>query len=221
MNPEIQPSLFESIRTDDPGPDETGGAGLIFERELWSAGIQHIAGVDEAGRGCLAGPVVAAAVICPRECKIDGVNDSKKMSVKARETARTEILDSVLAYGIGICSPEEIDHMNILWAAMEAMKRAVQSLSLPPDYVLIDGNRCFPDSPWPYKTIIGGDARSHSIAAASILAKTHRDHLMQKLDRENPAYGWASNKGYPTREHYAALDTYGPTKYHRRSFRLR
>jgi ribonuclease HII len=194
--------------------------GLEFETELWNQGYSLIVGVDEAGRGCLAGPVVAAAVICPPNMRIKGVKDSKKMSAKARERTREIVLDTVLAYGIGTCSPAEVDEMNILWAAMEAMRRAVSALSPAPDFVLIDGNRCFPDSPWPFRTIIKGDALSHSIAAASVLAKTHRDNVMRELNEQHPGYGWDSNKGYPTEQHYAALEKFGVSNHHRKSFRL-
>jgi ribonuclease HII len=205
MNPDSQTILVDA---------------LYFERELWTSGFRLVAGVDEAGRGCLSGPVVAAAVVFPPELILPGVDDSKKLSASAREQARARILESSIAHGIGLCSPHEIDELNILWAAMEAMKRAVEALQTGPDFLLIDGNRCFPDSQWPLRTIVNGDARSHTIAAASILAKTHRDQLMLELDKEYPGYGWASNKGYPTKEHYAGLASLGSTPHHRMSFRL-
>ncbi len=122
--------------------------------------------------------------------------------------------------GIGICTPAEIDELNILWAAMEAMRRAVQQLKPGPDFLLIDGNRAFRDSPWPYETVIKGDAKSFAIAAASIIAKTARDGMMESLHEEFPQYGWNSNMGYPTAQHYAALSQHGPTPLHRRSFKL-
>lgn len=193
---------------------------LDLERIAWYSGICRIAGVDEAGRGCLAGPVVAAAVIFEPEHKIEGVTDSKKMSQKAREHAETKIREQALSIGIGICSPQEIDQLNILWASMEAMRRAVIGLDLEPELLFIDGNRCFKNSRWPFKTLVKGDSRSHSIAAASIIAKTHRDRLMIQLNAESPAFNWASNKGYPTKDHYRALQENGPTPHHRRSFRL-
>lgn len=193
---------------------------LTYERLLWNKGMVHVAGIDEAGRGCLAGPVVAAAVILPHGLEIDGVNDSKKLSKDKRETLAYAIQEQALASGIGMCSPEEIDQLNILWAAMEAMRRAAQNLLPTPDFLLIDGNRCFPDSPWPFETIIKGDSKSHTIAAASILAKTTRDAIMQDLAEEYPAYNWTQNVGYPTKDHYAALAEHGITPYHRRSFRL-
>ena len=193
---------------------------LDLEQDLWRQGHRHVAGLDEAGRGCLAGPVVAGAVILPEGVMIPGVNDSKKLLAAKREDVFEAICEHALAVGVGICSPEQIDALNILWAAMEAMRRAATDLTPTPDFLLIDGNRCFPDSPWPYQTVIKGDAQSHSIAAASIVAKVTRDRLMHLLHEEFPAYGWADNVGYPTKAHYAALAVHGPTPYHRRSFRL-
>ena len=193
---------------------------LTLEQTLWSRGNRHVAGIDEAGRGCLAGPVVAGAVILPQGVIIPGVDDSKKLKAAAREEVFEEIRARAVTVGVGMCSPEQIDQMNILWAAMEAMRRAAAALAPGPDFLLIDGNRCFPESPWPYQTVVKGDARSHTIAAASIVAKVTRDLLMQELDKEFPAYGWRQNVGYPTQAHYAALAEHGPTPYHRRSFRL-
>ena len=195
-------------------------APIDIEAGYWSRGLRYVAGVDEAGRGCLAGPVVAAAVVLPPDLVLDGVTDSKKLNPTQRERAADEIRDAAVAYGIGLCTPAEIDRLNILWAAMEAMRRAVAHLDPAPEMLLIDGNRCFPDSPWPYETLVKGDRRSQSIAAASILAKTVRDELMRELHAVAPAYNWASNKGYPTQDHYAALAAHGPSPYHRRSFRL-
>lgn len=193
---------------------------LEREQIRWQQGYRHVAGVDEAGRGCLAGPVVAGAVILPQGLTIPGVDDSKKLKPDQREALFEQIQAEALAVGVGICSPEMIDSINILWAAMEAMRRAAADLLPAPDFLLIDGNCCFPDPAWPIETIIKGDAHSHTIAAASIVAKVTRDRLMQMLHEEFPAYGWASNVGYPTRDHYAALAAHGPTPYHRRSFRL-
>lgn len=193
---------------------------LELEQVRWQQGYRHVAGIDEAGRGCLAGPVVAGAVILPQGVTIPGVNDSKKLKPDQREALFEQIQAEALAVGVGICSPEMIDTINILWAAMEAMRRAAADLTPAPDFLLIDGNRCFPDPEWPLETVIKGDARSHTIAAASIVAKVTRDRLMHMLHEEFPAYGWASNVGYPTRDHYEALATHGPTPYHRRSFRL-
>jgi ribonuclease HII len=194
---------------------------LEVEQRLWSTGYRYIAGVDEAGRGCLAGPVVAAAVIMPEGLRLRGIQDSKTLNAEARDAALLEIQHHALGIGIGQCTPVEIDEMNILWAAMEAMRRAVSNLILPmPDYVLIDGNRSFPECIWPFETMVKGDRRSHSIAAASIVAKVTRDRLMIRLHNRYPMYGWADHKGYPTASHYAALAAHGPSPHHRRSFRL-
>lgn len=193
---------------------------LDRERALWNAGYEAVAGVDEAGRGCLAGPVVAAAVVFRRDDRIDGVSDSKQLSKRDREALAEEIEAMAESVGIGMCSPQEVDRLNVLWAAMEAMRRAVTNLAAPPHYLLIDGDRCFPDPSWPYETVVKGDRLCHCIAAASIVAKVTRDALMRKLHQEYPAYSWASNVGYPTPQHYEALSVHGPTPYHRHSFRL-
>lgn len=193
---------------------------LDLEQEQWTQGRRHVAGVDEAGRGGLAGPVVAAAVILPPDVSLPGVDDSKKLTPARREVLVATIQETALAVGVGLCSPAEIDDLNILWAAMEAMRRAVEKLHPDPDYLLIDGNRCFRDSPWPYATIVKGDSRSLSIAAASIVAKTVRDQYMRDLDTVHPEYAWAKNKGYPTKDHYEALAAHGPTVFHRHSFTL-
>ncbi|BBM70811.1 ribonuclease HII [Rhodothermus marinus] len=190
------------------------------EVRCWQQGYRWVAGVDEVGRGCLAGPVVAAAVILPPHVQLDGVRDSKQLRPEVREKLAERIRAQALAIGIGMCTPEEIDRLNILNAALEAMRRAVANLELTPDYLLIDGNRCFSDPPCPAETIVKGDRRSLLIAAASIIAKTTRDALMQQLHEEFPVYGWDRNVGYPTRTHYEALARYGPSPYHRRSFRL-
>lgn len=192
---------------------------LFFEKQEWE---RHglVAGVDEAGRGCLAGPVVAAAVILPEGLRIEGVTDSKKVSETNRNRLREQIKEEALAWAVGVCSPTEIDTLNILWAAMEAMKRAVENLSLEPKMVLIDGNTRIPGLLFPSRTLIKGDLRSHSIAAASILAKTHRDELMLTFHQTHPEYGWKTNKGYPTASHYRALHQFGPTPQHRKSFKL-
>lgn len=195
-------------------------APLDIESTYWKQGYAHVAGVDEAGRGCLAGPVVAAAVILPPEVAVPGVTDSKKLSPERRDELAKAIQQTALAVSVGLCTPEEIDQLNILWAAMEAMRRAAARLDPGADVLLIDGNRCFPDSPWPYETLVKGDQRSHAIAAASIIAKTTRDRMMADLHVALPCYGWAQNKGYPTKDHYDALAAHGPSPYHRRSFRL-
>lgn len=195
-------------------------APLDLEQAHWQDGRQYVAGVDEVGRGCLAGPVVAAAVVLPWGHSIAGVRDSKALSEARRLTLVQRIQAEALATGVGMCSPAEIDELNILWASLEAMRRAVLNLSLTPDALLIDGNRVIPNAPWPQQTVVKGDAKSQSIAAASILAKTLRDALMADLGAAHPGYGWARNVGYPTAEHYAGLAEHGPTVHHRRSFKL-
>lgn len=178
------------------------------------------AGCDEAGRGCLAGPVVAAAVILPTRMKLPGLDDSKKLTEAHRDRLRKLIESEALAWAVSFVHAEEIDRMNILQASFAAMHRATDLLSLRPQHLLIDGNR-FTDHPGiPHTCLIKGDGRYRSIAAASILAKTHRDEFMQELDARHPAYGWAVNKGYPTVEHRAAIAREGPCALHRRSFRL-
>jgi len=156
----------------------------------------------------------------PPNLSIVGVDDSKKISAKRREAVRLLIEAHAIAIGLGFCSPEEIDRLNILGASLEAMRRAMQACLPAPDFLLIDGNRSFPDPPFPFETIVKGDARSHSIAAASIIAKTTRDRIMHDLHVSYPAYAWERNMGYPTRYHYDALAEHGPTPYHRRTFRL-
>ena len=193
---------------------------FALERPHWSAGLRRVAGVDEAGRGCLAGPVVAAAAILPPDADLPGLDDSKKLTPERRDALYDRIHAEALAVGVGTCSPAEIDELNILWAAMEAMRRAVVDLALPPDLALIDGNRVPPGLPIPAEAIVKGDAKSLSIAAASIIAKVTRDRLLVALDAEHPAYGFAGHKGYPTAQHYAALAAHGPTPHHRRTFRL-
>ena len=177
----------------------------------------YIAGVDEVGRGPLCGPVVTAAVILPKECDILYINDSKKLSEKRREELFPEIMEKAVAVGIGSCSPEEIDELNILNATKKAMRDAVLSLNPLPDCVFVDAVT-IPDLPMRQIPIIKGDAKSISIAAASIIAKVTRDRLMLKYEEKYPGYGFASNKGYGTAEHIKALKTLGPCEIHRRSF---
>ena len=178
------------------------------------------AGVDEAGRGPLAGGVWAAAVIFAPDYENAEINDSKKLSERTRERLRTVIERDAVAWAIGICSVEEVDRLNILQASIEAMHRAIAKLRVKPEAIIVDGNRFNPYGETPYRTIVGGDAKYLSIAAASILAKTYRDKEMLRLDREFPMYGWAKNKGYPTIEHRRAIRRYGISPYHRKSFRL-
>ena len=188
-----------------------------IERGLHAEGIGLICGVDEAGRGPLAGPVCAAAVILPPETELPGLNDSKKLSEKKREQLFPEIQQIALAWSVAFASVEEIEERNILGATMLAMNRAIAGLSLTPDLALIDGNRN-KEIEVPSRCVVHGDARCASIAAASILAKVSRDHLMLELAREYPQYGFEKHKGYGTRAHYAALREYGPCPAHRPSF---
>jgi len=178
------------------------------------------AGCDEAGRGCLAGPVVAAAVILPPDYQSKILNDSKQLSEKKRLWLREEILREAIACGIGQCSPLEIDEINILKASFLAMHRAVEKLQTTPELLLIDGNRFTPYPNIPHICQVKGDATYLHIAAASILAKTERDAIMETLHAQQPNYNWAKNKGYPTKDHRAAISAFGATQYHRHSFRL-
>jgi len=178
------------------------------------------AGCDEAGRGCLAGPVVAAAVILPRNFKHPILNDSKKLSAKQRAELREEIISSAIAWSVASVGNEEIDEINILRASIKAMHIAIAGLKKVPQFLLIDGNRFYKYKSLDHQTVVKGDSLYFSIAAASVLAKTHRDDLMEKLHNEYPQYGWDKNKGYPTAIHRAAIVKYGITPYHRRSFTL-
>lgn len=178
------------------------------------------AGLDEVGRGCLAGPVVAAAVILPRDYTHPVLNDSKQLSRTQREQLRTDIERDALAWAVADVSPADIDRINILQASFLAMHRAVDALSVRPEHLLVDGNRFSPYPMLPHTCIVKGDAHYLSIAAASVLAKVYRDGLMERLGAEFPAYGWAQNVGYPTPIHRAAIREFGPTRYHRMSFRL-
>jgi len=178
------------------------------------------AGCDEAGRGCLAGPVYAAAVILPKNFSSSLLNDSKKLSMKQRYALRTVVEKEAVAWAVGIVSPEEIDKVNILNASFLAMHRAIDQLSITVEALLIDGNR-FNDHPKiPHTCIIKGDSKYFSIAAASILAKTYRDDYMLKIHNSYPVYGWDQNKGYPTKKHRTAIAKYGSTSHHRLSFKL-
>ena len=188
-----------------------------MERELHAEGIGLICGVDEAGRGPLAGPVCAAAVILPPEAELPGLNDSKKLSEKKREQLFPEIQRLALAWSVAFASVEEIEERNILGATMLAMNRAIAGLSLRPELALIDGNRN-KEIEVPSRCVVHGDARCASIAAASILAKVSRDRLMVELAREYPQYGFEQHKGYGTKAHYAALREFGPCPAHRPSF---
>ena len=188
---------------------------FAYEREY--AAYQAICGIDEVGRGPLAGPVVASAVILPKDCDILYINDSKKLSEKKREMLYDEIMEKAVAVGIGIVGPERIDEINILQATYEAMREAISKLSVQPDLLLNDAVK-IPGVDIPQVSIIKGDAKSASIGAASIIAKVTRDRMMVEYDHIFPEYGFAANKGYGTAAHVAALKELGPTPIHRRSF---
>lgn len=181
---------------------------------------QQEAGCDEAGRGCLAGPVFAAAVILPPDFRNEQLNDSKQLSKKQRYTLREIIEKEALAWAVGVVSHQEIDKINILNASFLAMHRAIDQLTITPDHLLIDGNRFKKYKEIPHTTVVKGDGKFLSIAAASILAKTHRDDYMLQLHQEFPQYDWDNNMGYPTRKHREAIKEHGVTPHHRRSFNL-
>ena len=191
--------------------------GWQYEDELTARGYTLICGTDEAGRGPLLGPVVAGACILRRELPIEGLNDSKKLSEKKREALFEEIKEKAAAWATGSASPAEIDELNILNASMLAMRRAIAALALTPDAVLVDGN-CTRGFELPAFALVGGDAKSPSVAAASILAKVTRDRLCAELDREHPEYLIAKHKGYPTREHMELVRRLGPLEFYRKSF---
>ena len=188
-----------------------------FEHGKRELGYKYICGVDEAGRGPLAGPVFAAAVILPEDYEIDGLNDSKKLSEKKREKLYDEIIEHALAYSVQSCDNNVIDEINILEATMLAMKTAVERLGIKPDIVFVDGNR-LPKLEVPAEYVIKGDATSASIAAASILAKVSRDRFMYEMDKKYPEYCFEKHKGYPTKLHYEKIREFGPSEIHRLSF---
>nr|WP_320015033.1 ribonuclease HII [uncultured Desulfobacter sp.] len=202
-------------------PDSRGNVSadmLAFEKQAMLSGYKVIAGVDEAGRGPLAGPVVSAAVILPENFDVPGINDSKKLSEKKRETLFPMIQKHAIAFGIGLADHEEIDQINILQASLLSMKRAVEALSVTPNYLLIDGKFTI-DCSIDQLSVIKGDALSLSIAAASILAKVARDRIMTDYDLQYPEYGFRRHKGYPTKAHKEAILTHGPCPIHRKSFK--
>lgn len=178
------------------------------------------AGCDEAGRGCLAGPVFAAAVILPSDFECEELNDSKKLTEKIRYKLRPIIEEKALAWAVGVVSAEEIDQINILNASFLAMHRAVEKLGMEPEHLIIDGNRFKKYKEVPHDCVVKGDGKYLSIAAASVLAKTYRDDYMNEIDKQYPAYRWSKNKGYPTKDHRKAIEELGPTEYHRKSFTL-
>jgi ribonuclease HII len=190
---------------------------LRYENALWSTGVLFVAGVDEAGMSPLAGPVAAAAVIFKPGSRIPGVDDSKKLDAASRDVLAAEIKRTATAWSVGFAEVAEIDSINIYWAGLLAMRRAVEGLSYAPQRVLVDARR-IRDLPIPQQPIVKGDCKSLTIAAASILAKTARDTLMQRLDAQHPGYGFAKHKGYPVEEHLVALKRLGASPIHRRSF---
>jgi ribonuclease HII len=190
---------------------------LRYETALWTSGIDAVAGVDEAGMSPLAGPVAAAAVILAPGTRLPGVDDSKKLDAKARERLADEIKNAAVAWSVGFAEVAEIDTINIYWAGLLAMRRAVEGLALSPQHILTDARR-IRELQIPQQAIVKGDAKSLTIAAASILAKTARDALMHQLDAVHPGYGFSRHKGYPVREHFAALKKLGASPVHRRSF---
>ena len=191
---------------------------LSFENEARKKGFIAVCGVDEAGRGPLMGPVCAAAVILPEDVELEGVNDSKKLSEKKREALFEVIKEKAVAWSVAFADVEEIEEVNILNATYLAMNRAIEGLSVPADYALIDGNRVPKDIKIDCETVVKGDSKSLSIAAASILAKVSRDRLVLEYDKEFPEYKFADHKGYGTAAHIEAIKKYGPCKYHRPSF---
>lgn len=195
-------------------------ADLRMERVLWRRGARVVAGADEVGRGPLAGPVVAAAVVLPQGCDLPGVNDSKKLTEKQREAAYPRILAAALAWGLGVVEPAEIDRINIRNASFLATRKAIAALGAEwqPQCLLLDGNALLPDYPAAQRAVVGGDRKVLSVAAASVLAKVTRDRMAAEWDELYPGYGFAGHKGYATAAHYAALTRLGPCPLHRRSF---
>lgn len=189
-----------------------------IENELQNKGINNICGIDEAGRGPLAGPVVVASVIMPKDSMIEGVNDSKKVSEKKREIIYEQIIEEAISYGVGIIGQEEIDELNILNATKKALTMSLQELTVKPDLILVDALEKIDTLQIPYQSIIKGDAKAYSIAAASIVAKVTRDRIMRQWDEVYPQYGFIGHKGYGTKAHIEAIKEYGICPIHRRSF---
>ena len=189
-----------------------------IEKVFYNKGIEYIAGIDEVGRGPLAGPVVVASVIMPKDSMIEGVNDSKKVSEKKREKLYDIILEEAISYGIGIIYQDEIDEINILQATKKGLTEAVEQMKIKPDLIMVDALTGIDTLGIPYQSIIKGDAKCYSISAASIIAKVTRDRIMREWDKVYPEYGFAAHKGYGTAKHIAALKEYGPCEIHRRSF---
>ncbi|WP_439128649.1 ribonuclease HII [Polaribacter sp.] len=184
------------------------------------SGFSLEAGTDEAGRGCLSGPVVAAAVILPADFSHPFLNDSKQLSEKRRDELRPYIEQNAIAFGVSFVWQQEVDEINVLQASITGMHRSIEMLKLAPEFIIVDGNKFKNYKEIPHKTIVKGDAKYLSIAAASVLAKTYRDEYMSKIHQEFPVYNWAKNKGYPTKEHRNAIRQFGATDYHRKTFKL-
>lgn len=189
-----------------------------IDKEFFNKGLSYVAGIDEAGRGPLAGPVVVACVIMPKNSMIEGINDSKKISEKKRETLYEKILEEAISYGVGIINQEEIDEINILQATKKALTEAVKSMEIKPQVILVDALTGIDTIGIPYKSIIKGDAKSYSIGAASIIAKVTRDRIMREWDKVYPQYGFAGHKGYGTAKHMQAIREYGICPLHRKTF---
>lgn len=189
-----------------------------IDKEFFDKGLSYVAGIDEAGRGPLAGPVVVACVIMPKNSMIEGINDSKKISEKKRETLYEKILEEAISYGVGIINQEEIDEINILQATKKALTEAVKSMEIKPQVILVDALTGIDTIGIPYKSIIKGDAKSYSIGAASIIAKVTRDRIMREWDKVYPQYGFAGHKGYGTAKHMQAIREYGICPLHRKTF---
>jgi len=188
--------------------------------ELNYSGFLLEAGTDEAGRGCLSGPVVAAAVILPEDFEHELLNDSKQLSEKKRKLLKPYIEEYATAFSVCFIENEEVDELNVLQASITGMHRSIEDLATVPEFIIVDGNKFRAYKDIPHKTIVKGDAKFMSIAAASVLAKTYRDEFMEKIHDEFPQYNWKKNKGYPTKEHRKAIEKFGITKYHRKSFKL-
>jgi len=188
--------------------------------ELNFSGCVLEAGTDEAGRGCLSGPVVAAAVILPTDFEHPFLNDSKQLSEKQRKELKPFIEENAIAFGVSFVDEKEVDQINVLQASITGMHRSIAQLSPTPKFIIVDGNKFKPFQEIPHETIVKGDAKYMSIAAASVLAKTYRDEFMEKIHQEYPMYNWKQNKGYPTKQHREAIREFGITNYHRKTFRL-
>lgn len=194
---------------------------IRFERKLWDEGMERVMGLDEVGRGCLAGPVVAAGVIFEAGTFVEEIRDSKTLSLNDRKRLSQQIKEQARFWTVRWCMPREIDKLNILHASIKAMNKCSEADQAAPDYLLVDGNRFSSSALCPHQCLVKGDDRSMSIAAASIIAKVYRDEWMHDLHEEYPHYGWNTNVGYPTRQHFEGLKEYGATRYHRKSFKLR